>query len=260
MTLGDRMKMYECVPKNRLIRRMPVIIRIDGCHFHTFTRGFDKPFDDIFMNAMIHTTEELCANIQGCVLGYTQSDEISLVLCDYKKLDTAAWFDNQVQKICSVSASMAAMIFNRDFEKRVRELMACEEQRDGSRQALNAYEKYRYALSSGAVFDARCFNLPKEEVCNYIIWRQQDAERNSILGLAQSLFSHKELHGMSCNGLQDKMFSEKGVNWSEMHSHKKRGVVIARPENTSAFVAYPLTPQFKESRDFVESRIVFPEE
>lgn len=109
--LGDRMKdYYESRSKTRLTRRMPVIIRLDGKAFHTFTKGFKKPFDMIMVKAMQETMKYLCENIQGCVLGYTQSDEITLVLVDYNKLDTGAWFDYDVQKLCSVSASMATLI------------------------------------------------------------------------------------------------------------------------------------------------------
>lgn len=114
-TLGDRMKGYENVTRNHLIRRMPVIIRIDGKAFHTLTRGFNKPFDDVLVATMQDTMKYLCENVEGCVLGYTQSDEISLVLCDYKKLETSAWFDNNIQKICSVSASLATAAFNKFF-------------------------------------------------------------------------------------------------------------------------------------------------
>lgn len=89
-SLGDRMKTFESVPQNYLMRRTPVIIRLDGCHWHSFTRGLKKPFDSILQRSMQDTMKYLCENIMGCVLGYTQSDEITLVLCDYKKLDTQA--------------------------------------------------------------------------------------------------------------------------------------------------------------------------
>lgn len=115
-TIGDRMKNnYENITRYYLTRRMPVIIRIDGKAFHTFTRGFKKPFDDILVKTMQDTMKYLCENIQGCVLGYTQSDEISLVLTDYAELTTDAWFGNNLQKMCSVSASMATMAFNKFF-------------------------------------------------------------------------------------------------------------------------------------------------
>ena len=94
--LGDRMKSYEAIPKNFLMRRQPVIIRLDGKAFHSYTRGFDKPFDAELMKAMQQTMKYLCEEIQGCVIGYTQSDEITLVLCDYQKLDTDAWFGYNV--------------------------------------------------------------------------------------------------------------------------------------------------------------------
>lgn len=118
--LGTRMKeFYESVPKTKLMRRTPVAIRIDGKAFHTFTRGFSKPFDDVLISAMQDTMKYLCENIQGCVLGYTQSDEITLILVDYKRLNSSAWFDYEVQKMCSIAASMATMAFNKFFESNV---------------------------------------------------------------------------------------------------------------------------------------------
>ena len=122
--LGTRMKtFYEEVPKHKLYRRTPVAIRIDGKAFHTFTKGFKKPFDSILMTAMQNTMKYLCENIQGCVLGYTQSDEITLILVDYQTLTTDAWFDYEIQKICSVSASMATMAFNKFFGYEYEELI-----------------------------------------------------------------------------------------------------------------------------------------
>lgn len=116
--LGTRMKtFYEGIPKTRLMRRCPVAIRIDGKAFHTFTRGFNKPFDAVLIEAMQETMRYLCENIQGCVLGYTQSDEITLILVDYKKLNSSAWFDYEVQKMCSIAASMATMAFNNFFKE-----------------------------------------------------------------------------------------------------------------------------------------------
>ena len=114
--LGKRMKeFYEQIPKIKLMRRTPVICRIDGKAFHTFTRGFQRPFDEVLIKTMQETTKYLCENIQGCVLGYTQSDEISLVLVDYQRFETSAWFDYEVQKMCSITSSMATMAFNKFF-------------------------------------------------------------------------------------------------------------------------------------------------
>jgi tRNA(His) 5'-end guanylyltransferase len=119
-SLGDRMKGYENVSRIYLTRRMPLIIRIDGNAFHTFTKGFAKPFDPIFMQAMQETMQKLCEKIQGCKVGYTQSDEISLLLIDYDNLDTDAWFDKNLQKTVSISASIATMEFNGIFSRLVR--------------------------------------------------------------------------------------------------------------------------------------------
>lgn len=229
-TLGDRMKNnYENISRYYLTRRMPVIIRIDGKAFHTFTRGFKKPFDDILVSTMQDTMKYLCENIQGCVLGYTQSDEISLVLTDYAELTTDAWFGNNLQKMCSVSASMATLAFNKFFSGRVQEFMydCCDEFGDDVLpEKQNDYELAHdvyFKKFNAAMFDSRVFTIPKEEVCNYFIWRQQDSTRNSIQSVGQANFSHKELHGKSCNNIQDMLMIQKGINWNDYATTLKRG-------------------------------------
>ena len=118
--LGKRMKdYYESIPKTKLMRRTPVALRIDGKAFHTFTRGFKKPFDEVLIKSMQETMKYLCENIQGCVLGYAQSDEITLILVDYKKLNSSAWFDYEVQKMCSIAASMATLYFNQALKENI---------------------------------------------------------------------------------------------------------------------------------------------
>lgn len=268
--LGDRMKAYEAIPKVFCMRRSPVIIRLDGKAFHTFTRGFDKPFDEVIEYAMEATMVQLCENIQGCVLGYTQSDEITLVLCDYQKIDTDAWFEYNVEKMCSVAASMATLYFFKAMCKYREELW---ESNDIS--FADKIDLINRKLEQGAYFDARCFNVPKEEVINCLIWRQQDATRNSIQALAQSLFSHKELQGLKCNQLQDKIFTEKGVNWNDLSTYQKRGacavkkmmprLVKDKEGNKVGIIKRPKwvidlnIPIFTQDRDYVESRLRFEE-
>lgn len=273
-SLGDRMKEnYENRAKTFLVRRMPVIIRLDGKAFHTFTKGLKKPYDEIFHNAMNATMKYLCENIQGCNLGYTQSDEITLLLTDYDTLTTDAWFDNNVQKICSVSASMATMAFN----KYLRELTDNYLKSDSW---VNHYweedvEKYantlKKAIDKGAMFDSRCFNIPVEEVTNCFIWRQQDATRNAIQMLGQCNFSHKELHNKSCNDIQDMLMTQKGINFNDMPTEFKRGVCCLKeeyyPEPVAGYENCPIDatsvrtrwvldkeiPIFTQDRDYVEN-------
>lgn len=250
-SLGDRMKQYEAVSKSCLIRRMPVILRLDGCHSHTFTKGFEKPFDEVLMGSMIRTMKFLCQNIQGCVFGYTQSDEISLVLVDYKKLTSSAWYDNEVQKMCSVAASLCTLKFNEVFREEVHNHVPKYFTENPT--LLSAYNK---ALKSGAVFDCRAFNVPKDDVCNCIIWRQQDATRNSIQSLAQSQFSHKELHGLSCDKLQDKLFKERNINWNDLEIYKKRGTACYnRGEEHSDWAVDFAMPILTQDMDYINKHI-----
>ena len=265
-SLGDRMKSnYENRAKTYLTRRTPVIIRLDGKAFHTFTRGMKKPYDEIFHNTMNATMKYLCENIQGCKLGYTQSDEITLLLTDYDTLSTDAWFDYNVQKVCSVSASMATMAFNKFFayEYEIYNISHPEDW-DVSIGEEN-YGMILYGKLDSAMFDARCFNIPEEEITNCLIWRQQDATRNAIQMLGQCNFSHKELHGKSCNDIQDMLMLQKGINFNDMPTEFKRDVCCVKevyqdPDVDIKDGACPRTrwvldkeiPIFTQDRDYVE--------
>lgn len=239
--LGDRMKRYEQVQDYRLISRMPVILRLDGRAFHTLTRKMDKPVDEGFVECMEAAALAVAAEVDGCTLGYFQSDEISLLVTDYRTYHTQPWFDYRVQKMCSIAASVATAAFNSML---LMEFPHCD-----------PFEN----------FDCRAFNLPKEEVCNYFIWRQRDATRNSISSLAQAHFSHKSLHGVSSDGMQDKLMLEKGINWNDCPIPQKRGACVVKREvpvqkmsgvaMRSEWCIDKEIPIFGQDRDYIDNKV-----
>lgn len=262
-SLGDRMKGYEDVTRNYLTRRMPVIIRIDGKAFHTFTRGFQKPFDMLLMETMWETCKYLCANIQGCKVAYTQSDEISLLLTDYETLTTSAWFDNNIQKMVSVSASMATMAFNIAFNRAISDYEELDKpsyfESECHHQEFEKLLSMYKSRTNKAMFDSRVFNIPKEEVCNYFIWRQQDASRNSIQMVGRSNFSDKQLYKKNCDMIQEMLFSEKNINWNDLPTYQKRGACIYKElynldDKTirSQYVVDENIPIFTQNREYIE--------
>ena len=269
--LGDRMKeFYENRSKTYLTRRTPVIIRLDGKAFHSFTKGFKRPYDEIFHEAMNETLRYLCKNIQGCKIGYTQSDEITLLLTDYEKLTTDAWFGYSVQKMCSVAASMATMAFNKYFTDAVNASYNKHTSVECGCDYLDDFESFDKLYSNyfskvnTAMFDTRVFNVPKEEVANCFIWRQQDATRNAIQMLGQTHFSHKELDCKDQDDIQDMLMLEKGINFNDMPTEFKRGVCCVRREVpcTDRLVGYKTDwvidkeiPIFTQDREFIEKWI-----
>ena len=220
--LGDRMKdFYEDRTRYKLARRTNTIIRIDGKAFHTYTKGLKRPFDEGLMEDMNKTTEYLCQNIQGAKFGYVQSDEISILITDYDDISTHAWFDGNLQKMASIAASLATAEFNR--------LRLIRKMNTTVATAGSILEQFKHAM-----FDARVFQIPyQEEVINYFIWRQQDATRNSISSVAQSLYSAKELHGKKTSDMQEMIF-QKGINWNDFTPREKRGSIIRRVEHVYA--------------------------
>lgn len=251
--LGDRMKCYENVNRFYLTRRMPLIIRIDGRAFHTLCKGFKKPYDRIFAESMQTTMLNLCKNIEGCKLAYTQSDEISLLLTDYDELETQAWFDKNLQKIVSISASLATLYFNISFNDLSEEWFERYYEAWNNSKEDDEYFKTLCNKQFKATFDSRAFCLPKEEVANYYIWRQKDATRNSINSLAQANFSHKSLQGLNVNQVQDKLVNEKGINWNDQLTEFKRGICCIKTEE--GWKIDKEIPIFTEDRNYIERLI-----
>lgn len=200
---GNRMKEYEAKSNYTLERKTPVIIRLDMKAGHSFTKGFTKPFDSVFHSAMNQTMLRLCENIQGVEMGYTQSDEITLLLQDYKNENTDAWFGYRVQKLASVAASMATLYFNEAFNREYLDSIAsfCG---DIDTHDL-AHDRARRA---GALFDARTFNVPFDEVFNVFKWRQVDCRRNAILSFAQCTIGHRACMNKSCTQLEEELSIE----------------------------------------------------
>lgn len=234
-SLGDRMKgNYEDRYRFSLQRRTYTIIRIDGKAFHTYTRGLKRPFDEKLIADMDETARFICKSVQGAKFAFVQSDEISVLLTDFDDLTTQAWFDNNLQKMASISASLATGKFN--------------ELRPGKL----------------AFFDSRIFQLPnKSEVENYFIWRQQDTVRNSISSVAQSLYSAKQLHGVSSSQMQEMIF-QKGINWNDYDSDLKRGRLITKVGRLRDDLTPPTTrtcwenvkvPTFTQEREFLSALI-----
>lgn len=222
--LGDRMKdNYEKRARTFLTRRTPVIMRLDGKAFHTFTKGMKRPFDENLNLAMRATTKKLCEEIQGAKCGYTQSDEISILITDYDKFTTSAWFDYNVQKMCSISAATATIEFNKIFFINFLEEFI-KSKSYASIDDINCF------LLNGkiGIFDSRVFNIPKEEVNNYFIWRQKDWERNSIQLVGQANYSHKQLHQKSCNQIREMLLEEKNISWWALADKWKNGSFCAK--------------------------------
>jgi len=234
--IDKRMKRYELPTKQYLVRRTPVIMRLDGKAFHTFTKGLLKPFDKILVESMQLTMVGLCKAIDDCVFGYTQSDEITLVLVDYKTLGSNMWFDGNIQKMASLAASEATALFNGYFSELSKEyseyvhnewlrVLTRYEVEDMSKkpELSQDYTKRLLSKCGKARFDCQVFNLPKEEVCNNLIWRQQDATRNSIQAVGQAHFSNAQLMHKNTSDIQEMLLSECGINWNDFPAHLKRG-------------------------------------
>ena len=240
--LGDRMKEnYENRTRFLLPRRTYTIIRLDGKAFHSLTKNCQRPFDRNFMKCMQSTAVKLCKEIQGARFAYIQSDEISVLLTDFEKESTEAWFDGNLQKMCSVAASIASVEFNKHWlTQRTESCIVCScellpplspprcEYCIESEEDLFEWEANQNSIPG--LFDARVFTIPDPiEVQNCFVWRQQDATRNSISMLAQSHFSHKELHKKSTADMHE-MLHSKDINWNDLLIDEKHGAMVVKQE------------------------------
>ena len=203
---------------------------------------------------MLQTARGLCEAIDGAKIAYMQSDEISILVTDWSSLDTQPWFDYRIQKVASVTSSLATALFNEAKNQTMFEVRG---------------SMVEGAKVPSALFDCRAFNVPAHEVVNYFLWRQQDATRNSIQGLAQANFSHRQLHGKNNNVMQEMLFSEKGINWNDCPTGQKRGFCVVNRETMEKAVVrgelVPVVrsrwevdeeiPVFSQDRDYIQSLV-----
>lgn len=240
-SLGDRMKRYEKATRTVVTPRTPIIIRVDGKAFHTYTRPLNNN-DVNFSDGMIAVAVALCADIQGAQFAYTQSDEVSVLIHPYKRFVSSAWFDGQVQKMCSVSASIASGVM--------------------TAMSREIFDELRIAA-----FDSRVFVLPEEEVCNYFVWRQKDCVRNSIQAWARSVLGPSKCHGMPQTELL-LMCNEAHRPWDEnLQRRWKYGIDVQRDrdrddlvdvntflENRCGWDVYE-APLFEKNRHHIERHL-----
>lgn len=209
--IGDRMKEnYEDRQRYYLTRRTPVIVRVDGKAFHTFTAKMDKPFDYKFIASMVNAAKFTAAKMQGFKLAYVQSDEASFLLSDYTSFETEAWFDYNKSKVESVTAATMTAAFIREYYTM-------------TDTSINA-------VTTLPVFDARAFNLPEAEVANYFRWRALDWERNSLSMYARAFFSQKALQG-AARAKMHEMLHTVGKNWvNDLSAQARNGTYIMKPD------------------------------
>lgn len=258
--LGDRMKeKYENIFRHKLPGRTNTIIRLDGKAFHSYLKFCKIPYDIELMNDMDLTAIYLCENIMGAKMAYVQSDEISILLTDYDSINTEAWFGGNIQKMTSISASLATAKFNQ-----LRLARACYQA--DLEYPIKSIEKDQVLNETLALFDSRCFVIPQDfEVHNYFVFRQKDAIRNSIQMAGQANFSSKQLNGVNCEKIKEKL-NEIGKDWEDTPPGFKYGRVIHKtyyevenPNNPDEKVLrskweldenYPI---FTESKDYIKS-------
>ena len=221
-SLGDRMKGYESLTVTRIPKNSYMVIRLDGKAFHTYTKGFKRPFDKKLVSAMQETTKYLCESIQGVKFGYTQSDEITLIITDFDKEGTQQLFDGKIQKITSITASMATMKFNHIMRE------------------SNNIDRF-------GMFDSRVFAFERdnkdydalEEAINCVIWRQQDCIRNSVSMVAQSVFSHTQLHKKNVKDMLQMLKDSDELDWDKYKNFLRVGTAVRKVDKSYIVPAGP---------------------
>jgi tRNA(His) guanylyltransferase len=231
------MKSYEDVYDAVLVPRSPIIIRVDGKGFHSYTRQCERPFDRKLHEVLLRTATELCKQVQGTQVAYAFSDEISLLVHPYKSFEAEPWMGGRMQKVCSIAAGIASATFT-------------------------ANSHHIFSECRPAIFDARAFVVPEADVCNYFLWRQQDASRNSVQMLARSMYSHKECHNKNSSQLQEMCF-QKGTNWNDIPTQYRRGTSIVKKLGANGRRGWGVDleiPLFNENRSYINDYLKCNEE
>ncbi len=219
-SLSDRIKEYEFVNRSYLVKKVPVIIRIDGKCFSNFTRKLEKPFDMKFMSSMLNAAKRTAEQIQGFKLAFIQSDEVSFLLTDYENIETQGWFNYNVSKLISISAAYMSVYFNSEW-------------------------RYKTDFCPNIVFDSRVFNIPKEDVANCFLWRMKDYNRNSIQMYARSIFSHKELNNKNNEDIHEMLYKV-GKNWTtDLTDQEKNGTFLINTKENGIIESSTILPKYE---------------
>lgn len=233
-TLSDRMKSYENVTRNYLIPNMPIIVRIDGRAFHTYTKQkwCEHPYSSILIECFQKTTLKVCEETSNVVFAYHQSDEVSFFLKDYEKRDQQQIFQGNIQKIVSTFASKFTIHFNKFIQEALLLKMTYFETNPEVTGQFVTYQRAQedYSNLKIAEFDARVFNLPVHEVTNYFIWRQKDWERNSVTQYASSIYSHNQLMNKSTVEKLDMINQSGNKPWQNLAIHLREGTFFKKVE------------------------------
>ena len=213
-SLGDRIKKYEATFNYTAVKRMPLIIRVDGKSFHTLLRNSKKPFDTNFIKCMMQAAFHTSNEMQGFKIAYIASDEATFCLTDYDNINTQGWFDYKLSKIVSISAALMSVNFNSFYK-------------------------------TNAVFDSRAFSVPIDDVVNTFLWRAKDWQRNSIQMYARSFFSQKELHNKNIETIHEMLYKI-GKNWTnDLTDQEKNGTfIILNKEISVSCVQTDILPNY----------------
>lgn len=246
--MGNRFKAYEACSSMYLIPGTPKVIRLDGKAFHTFTKGCEQPYDWSIMSAMAAGAIAVMKEIGGSArLAYIQSDECSIVINDKPRIESSPWFDNNLVKMATVSASIMSVNFSKTFHDS--RIMNVKEGIDPSTIPFKP-----------AYFDARVFQVPNVwEMNNAILWRQFDAIKNSKSQYARHYFSQKQVHEKNGDQKVTMMKEQHGFDWNTAPTWTKRGIVIRRG-TMGKFEIDTEIPEFKIDRDYLAKIYEVPSE
>jgi tRNA(His) 5'-end guanylyltransferase len=219
------MKTYENAFSNKFPIKHPLILRLDGVHFHTNVKRWNckKPFDPELIDAMQFTAKVLCESISGAKIAYVQSDEITILIRDDMDFGTMPWYDKKINKIMSVVAAKASNAFNYCYHQMRGDAW---ENEDGEM----VYEGKTITLPDMAEFDCRGYILPENEINNAFLWRQNDCISNSVQMLGRAHFSHKELQRKSNDDIKSMLIKNRDTDWDELATECQRGACIIRKQ------------------------------
>lgn len=256
-TLSEKMKRLEDVTNIKLERKTPVIMRLDGRAFSKYTKGLDKPFDKDLSEVFQWVAFKLKENLDNVKFIYSQSDEINILMTDWTKDTTDAWFTYRVQKMVSVAAGITTALFNSRVEKIINkyasQISDIEEAQFKPVEEFTPVEK-KYFVWKGkqykAVFDCRVFNVSMEDVVPYFIYRQKDAMRNSVQALAQSYYSHTQLDKKKQAEMKQLVLDKANVDYDKLPMLQKAGFTIYKDTSDNWIVDTDI-PEFMTNRDYI---------
>lgn len=218
---------YENISYNFLKRNETAAIIINGENYKEYSEKFQKPYDNIFISSMNKALIHMCSQIPTCLFGYTSCFDMAIFFSSPETFEQTSWFNYDTNRIATYASSVVTFEYNKVFEKTAKSYVMSGKNFDETRK-FTAMQGYVSAIDAGAFFTAKCFNIKKDQIIDYIYLLQKQTIQDAVHEMGRIYFNDNELAGKTSSEIQLMVFDKAGLNFDSYPDPFKHGSFCVR--------------------------------